>query len=74
MVIIICIKNESNLTNRYLDMVLDRQKVWTDGRRQNYTSGDKNMSPDPSGGGGGWDGAKFLKKVHFSINGLQSIF
>ena len=32
MVLIICTKNESNLTNRYLDMVPDRQKVWTYGR------------------------------------------
>ena len=43
MVLIICTKNESNLTNRYWDMVLDRQNVWTDwltewtdGWRQNY--------------------------------------
>ena len=43
MVLIICTKNKSNLTNRYWDMVPDRQKVWTDGmdrrtdgRRQNY--------------------------------------
>ena len=34
MVQIICTKNESKLTN----MVLDRQKVRTDGRRQNYIS------------------------------------
>ena len=32
MVLIICTKNESNLTNRYWDMVLDRQSLWTDGR------------------------------------------
>ena len=31
MVLIICTKNESNLTNRYLDMVPDGQKVRTDG-------------------------------------------
>ena len=31
MILIICTKNESDLTNRYLDMVPDRQKVWTDG-------------------------------------------
>ena len=31
MVLIICTKNESNLTNRYWDMVPDRQKVQTDG-------------------------------------------
>ena len=31
MVLIIFTKNESNLTNRYWDMVPDRQKVWTDG-------------------------------------------
>ena len=36
MVLIICTKNELNLTNRYWDMVLDRRKVLTDGRRQNY--------------------------------------
>ena len=46
MVLIICTNNESNLTNRYWDMVPDRQKVWTHGRRQNYipptSSGDKN--------------------------------
>ena len=48
MVLIICTKNESNLTNRYWDMVPDRQKVWTDGRRQNYipptSSGDNKKS------------------------------
>ena len=54
MVLIICTKNELNLTNRYWDMVPDRQKVrmdgktdWTDGRRQNYipptSSGDNNQ-------------------------------
>ena len=32
MVLIICTKNESNLTNTYRDMLPDRQKVWTDGR------------------------------------------
>ena len=31
MVLIICTKNELNLTNRYWDMVPDRQKVRTDG-------------------------------------------
>ena len=43
MVLIICTKNELNLTSRYWDMVPDRQKVRTDGRtdgidrrRQNY--------------------------------------
>ena len=36
MVLIICTKNELNLTNRYWDIVPDRQKVWTDGRHQNY--------------------------------------
>ena len=52
MVLIICTKNELNVTNRYWDMFLDRQKVWTDGkdgqthvRRQHYIrptlSGDK---------------------------------
>ena len=29
MVLIICTKNESFLTNRYRDMVKDGQKVWT---------------------------------------------
>ena len=33
MVLIICTKNESNLTNRYWDMVSDRQKVQMDGRK-----------------------------------------
>ena len=32
MVLIICTKNELNLTNRYWDMVPDRQKVRMDGR------------------------------------------
>ena len=32
MVLIICTKNESHLTNRYWDMVPDGQKVWTDGQ------------------------------------------
>ena len=45
MVLIIYIKNESNLINRYWDMVPDRQKVQTDGQRQKYipqtSSGDK---------------------------------
>ena len=40
MVLIICTKNESNLTNRYWDMVTDGRTEWTDGRmhgrRQNY--------------------------------------
>ena len=31
MILIICTKNDLNLTKRYLDMVLGRQKVWTDG-------------------------------------------
>ena len=47
MVLINCTKNESNLTNRYWDMVPDRQKVGMDGRRQNYipltSSGDRNI-------------------------------
>ena len=38
MVLIICTKNELNLTNRYWDMVPDRQKVWTDGRTE-WTDG-----------------------------------
>ena len=38
MVVIICTKNELNLTNRYRDMVPDRQKVWTDGRTE-WTDG-----------------------------------
>ena len=46
MVLIICTKNKSNLTNRHWDMVPDGQKVdGMDGRRQNYISdfvGDKN--------------------------------
>ena len=37
MVLIICTQNESNLTNRYLDMVPDGQKVWTDGRTDGRT-------------------------------------
>ena len=55
MVLIICTKIELNLTNRYWDMVPDRQKVRTDrrtdgmdGRRQNYipptSSGDNNAT------------------------------
>ena len=62
MVLIICTKNELNLTNRYWDMVPDRQKVRTDGRtdgmdgptdgrRQNYippTSSGDNNSPSKS--------------------------
>ena len=36
MVLIICTNNEYNLTNRYGDMVPDRQKVRTDERCQNY--------------------------------------
>ena len=32
MVVIICTKNKLNLTNRYRDMVPDRQTVWTDGQ------------------------------------------
>ena len=39
MVLIICTKNESNLTNRYWDMVPDRQKVRTDGRTEGRTDG-----------------------------------
>ena len=41
MVLIICTKNESNLTNRYGDMVPDRQKVWMDGQngRTEWTDG-----------------------------------
>ena len=35
MILIICTKNESNLTNRYLDMVPDRQKVRMDGQTDN---------------------------------------
>ena len=58
MVLIICTKNESNLTNKYQDMVPNRQNVWTDGkdgrkertdrRSQNYipptSSGDNNAA------------------------------
>ena len=58
MALIICTKNELNLTNRYWDMVPDRQKVRTDGRmdvmdgrRQNYipptSSGDNQQSRLP---------------------------
>ena len=36
MVLIICTKNELNLTNRYWDMVLDGMGGRTHGRRQNY--------------------------------------
>ena len=36
MVLIICTKNELNLTNRYSDMVPDGRTEWTDGQRQNY--------------------------------------
>ena len=32
MVVIICTKNELNLTNRYWDMDPDGQTEWTDGR------------------------------------------
>ena len=39
MVLIICTKNELNLTYRYWDMVPDRQKVWTDGRTEGRTDG-----------------------------------
>ena len=37
MVLIICTKNKSNLTNRYWDMVPDRQKGWTDGQTEGRT-------------------------------------
>ena len=58
MVLIICTKNELNLTNRYWNMVPDRQKVRTDGRngrtdgqRQNYipptSSGDNKKNSLP---------------------------
>ena len=43
-VLIICTKNESNLTNRYWDMVPDRQKVWTDGRTDGRTDDAKTIS------------------------------
>ena len=46
MVLIIYTKNASNLTNRYQDMVLDRQKDEMEGLHQNYipqtSSGDNN--------------------------------
>ena len=50
MVLIICTKNESNLTNRYWDMVQDRQKVRTD-RRNGRTHGRRqnNIPPTSSG-------------------------
>ena len=70
MVLIICTKNESNPTNRYWDMVPDRQKVWTDGmdgRRQNYipptSSGYNNMST-----GLGWMAPAILKVTQFYGN------
>ena len=50
MVLIICTKNELNLTNRYWDMVLDVQKVRPDRRRQNYIP--KTLSGE---GGGGYN-------------------
>ena len=64
MIHIICTKNESNLTNRYWDMVPDRQKVRTDGRtdgmdgrthgrRQNY------IPPTSSGDNKGWSASWF---------------
>ena len=37
MALIIGTKIESNLTNRYWDMVPDRQKVWTDRRKDGRT-------------------------------------
>ena len=37
MVHIICTKNESNLTDRWWDMVPDRQNVCTDGRTEERT-------------------------------------
>ena len=57
MVLIICTKNESNLTNKYWDMVPEgrtdgrngRREGRTHGRRQNYipptSSGDKKCQP-----------------------------
>ena len=51
MVLIICTKNELNLTNRYWDMVPDGRTDGTDGRPQNYipptSSGDKNTTQQP---------------------------
>ena len=50
MVLIICTKNESNLTNRYWDMVPDRQKGGrTDGRkdgRTEWTDGQNGRTDD----------------------------
>ena len=43
MVLIICTKNELNLTNRYWDMVPDRQKVRTDGQTE-WTDDAKTIS------------------------------
>ena len=43
MVLIICTKKESNLTNRYWDMVPDRQKVWMDGRKDGRTDDAKTI-------------------------------
>ena len=39
MVLIICTKNELNLTNRYWDIVPDRQKVRTDVQMDGRTDG-----------------------------------
>ena len=43
-VLIICTKNELNLTSRYWDMVPDRQKVRTDGRTEWRTDDAKTIS------------------------------
>ena len=48
MVLIICTKNELNLTYRYSDMIPDRQKVWTDGLTDRRTDGRKTPKLYPS--------------------------
>ena len=50
MVLIICTKNESNLTNTYRDRVLDGQKVWTDGRNGQTDGRRQNYIPPTSSG------------------------
>ena len=48
MVLIICTKNKLNLTDRYWDMVPDRQKVQTDGRTDRRTDAQKTPKLYPS--------------------------
>ena len=47
MVLIICTKNKLNLTNRYCDMVPNRQKVRMEGRTE-WTDGRKTPKQNPS--------------------------